>query len=255
MDIPYGLNESANAFTSSFAGSFTLAIQAGGESRRMGKTKATVPFLGKPLISYPLSRLGPLADEILVTVNSQDRLESLPVEFPQYALRLVSDRLPERGALAGLYTALSAASWNTVALVACDMVWASPSLLALERRLMAENDVDLVLPMCGGYEPFHALYRRDPALAAVEKALKRGDRRMLSIIDDLRVFVIDEERLRAESIDPLCFSNVNTPEELTKEEERARHFGQRNCSLDSNSLGDKSLNDFPDNNTPDDNPL
>ena len=35
----------------------TVVIQAGGESRRMGQSKATVPFAGRPLICRLVERL------------------------------------------------------------------------------------------------------------------------------------------------------------------------------------------------------
>ena len=35
----------------------------------MGRDKALIPFLGKPLIERVLQRVAPLADEVLVTTN------------------------------------------------------------------------------------------------------------------------------------------------------------------------------------------
>ena len=40
----------------------TVAIQAGGESKRMGRSKATVPFCGRPLICRLVERVDPIAD-------------------------------------------------------------------------------------------------------------------------------------------------------------------------------------------------
>ncbi len=81
----------------------TVAIQAGGESRRMGQDKALLPFLGQPLIVRVIERLKLLADEILVTTNH-------PQAYQFLGLPLYPDQQPGRGALGGLYTALNAAS-------------------------------------------------------------------------------------------------------------------------------------------------
>ena len=51
------------------SGNLTIVLQAGGESRRMGRSKATVPFLGEPLIWRGINRLLPLADEFIITTN------------------------------------------------------------------------------------------------------------------------------------------------------------------------------------------
>ena len=81
----------------------TLAIQAGGESRRMGSDKALLPFLGSPLVLRLFSRLAWIADEVLVTSNQPE-----PYRF--LGLIPIPDLLPGLGALGGLYAALSAAS-------------------------------------------------------------------------------------------------------------------------------------------------
>ena len=51
----------------------TVVIQAGGESRRMGQSKATVPFAGRPLICRLVERLSPVADELIITTNEADQ--------------------------------------------------------------------------------------------------------------------------------------------------------------------------------------
>ena len=95
---------------------YSIAIQAGGESRRMGRDKGLMPFLGRPLIQRVLERLTPIADEVLVTTNSPD-------EYRFLNLPLFPDLKPGRGALGGLYTALSSAACEAVAVVACASRW------------------------------------------------------------------------------------------------------------------------------------
>ncbi len=103
----------------------SLVIQAGGQSRRMGQDKALLPFLGQPLIQRGITRLSHLADEVLVTTNH-------PENYSFVGLPLYPDIIPDRGALSGLYTALHAAHYDTVMVVACDMPFVSPALLGAQ---------------------------------------------------------------------------------------------------------------------------
>ena len=145
----------------------TVVIQAGGESRRMGQDKALLPFLGKALIRRVIERVGSLADELLVTTNR-------PEAYGFLNLPLVTDLIPGRGALGGLYTAMSAARKPLVAVVACDMPFASAALLAAQRDLLLATGSDAVIPQTGGgTEPFHAVYRRDACLPAIQAAIGR----------------------------------------------------------------------------------
>ena len=155
----------------------TMVIQAGGESRRMGQSKATVPFAGRPLICRLVERLGPVADDLVITTNEPERLDFLHAEFPQYRIQLVRDAFNVRGALPGLYTALEAARNPYVAVVACDMVFASPSLVVAEALAMNETGADVVVPVNKhGREPFHAIYRRARPRREARPRVLRGRR-------------------------------------------------------------------------------
>ena len=198
----------------------TVVVQAGGESRRMGQSKATVPFAGRPLICRLVERLGPVADELVITTNEPEKLSFLHDRYPQCDIRLVRDAFDQRGALPGLYTALSAARNPYVAVVACDMVFASASLVVAESLAMNESGADAVVPSNKhGFEPFHALYRRSGCLPAVRAALDRGEKRAQAFFTDVDVYEFPQERvLEAEPMGG-CFINANTPEELRSIEE------------------------------------
>ncbi|MDJ1649749.1 molybdopterin-guanine dinucleotide biosynthesis protein B [Gordonibacter faecis] len=198
----------------------TVVIQAGGESRRMGRSKATVPFAGRPLICRLVERLAPVADDLVITTNEPDNLAFLHTEFPQYRVQLVCDSFDYRGALPGLYTALQAARNPYVAVVACDMVFASASLVVAEALAMNETGADVVVPVNKhGFEPFHAMYRRMACLPAVRRALDRGEKRAQAFFDDVEVLEFPQSAvLEAEPMGG-CFINANTPEELHSLEE------------------------------------
>src|SRR5215204_3397973 len=100
----------------------TVCIQAGGQSSRMGEDKALKMFLERPLIQRVVERLSPIADEIIVTTNR-------PEDYSFLGLRLFPDLKLGRGALGGLYTAIASASHPSVAVIACDMPFASALLV------------------------------------------------------------------------------------------------------------------------------
>ncbi len=200
----------------------TVVIQAGGESRRMGRSKATVPFAGRPLICRLVERLSPAADELIITTNEAENLGFLSEEFPDMDIRLEKDVFDYRGALPGLYTALRAARNPFVAAVACDMVFASARLVVAESIAMAETGADVVVPVTAhGYEPFHAMYRRDRCIEATRRAIDRGESRAHSFFDDDEVNVFEFSRQRVLEAEPRggCFINANTPEELHRLED------------------------------------
>jgi molybdopterin-guanine dinucleotide biosynthesis protein A len=194
----------------------TIAIQAGGESRRMGQDKACLPFLGQPLIARIVTRLSALADELIVTTNQ-------PGAYNFLGLPLYTDIRPGRGALGGLYTALARASQPLVAVVACDMPFANPDLLAFQAKLLQDEAVDLVLPLTlAGYEPLHAVYRRETCLAAVEWALENDQWKLISWFAKVKVRALSAEECRLYDPQGLAFANVNTPDELAEAELVAR---------------------------------
>jgi molybdopterin-guanine dinucleotide biosynthesis protein A len=194
----------------------SLVIQAGGESLRMGSDKALSSFLGQPLILRPLSRLAGLANEVLVTSNH-------PESFRFLSLIPIPDRLPGLGALGGLYTALSTARYPYVAVVACDMPFASLEILALALILLQETGADAVIPCSdAGTEPFHAVYRRETCLPYIQSALEAGKRRVDAWFSRVNIRYLEPEEMLPYDPDQLAFLNINTCEELQEAEKIAR---------------------------------
>ena len=192
----------------------TLAIQAGGKSSRMGQDKALLPFRGVPLVQYVMQRLAPLADEIIVTTNA-------PEEYAFLGVPLFPDIIPERGALGGLYTALKCASQPLVAVVACDMPFASYPFFDAATRLMSTREADVVIPQTEhGFEPLHAIYRREACIHPIEKALDANKWRVIAWFEDVNVHALSPEETKAYDTDGLAFWNLNTPEDFAKAKEK-----------------------------------
>lgn len=198
----------------------TVVIQAGGESRRMGQSKATVPFGGRPMICRLIERLSPAADELVITTNEAERLQFVHEMYPDLNIRLVKDEYDYRGALPGLYTAIKSATSPYVAVVACDMVLASASLVRGEAIEMNEKGTDVVVPVNKhGFEPFHALYRKETCLPAIKQRLEEGNKRAQSFFDLVNVEEFPQARVLETSPMGGCFVNANTPEELARLED------------------------------------
>ena len=158
----------------------TVCIQAGGASSRMGEDKALKPFLGRPLIQRVIERLSPIADEMIVTTNH-------PEDYRFLGLRLFPDLKPGRGALGGLYTAIASATQPLVAVVACDMPFASPTLLEAAGRLMSRRRRMWSSPEASeGYEPIHAVYRRATCLPAIESAIEADQWKVIAWFPQVR---------------------------------------------------------------------
>lgn len=194
----------------------TISIQAGGGSTRMGEDKALKLFLGRPLIQRVIDRLAPIADEIIVTTNRPDNYAFLD-------LRLVSDLKPGRGALGGLYTALFFAACDVVAVVACDMPFASSRLVEAAVRLLVEEDADVVIPESDeGLEPLHAVYRRATCIPAIKAAIAADKWKVISWFPQVKVRALKMDEIKLLDPSGLCFWNLNTPQEFAEAERRAR---------------------------------
>jgi molybdopterin-guanine dinucleotide biosynthesis protein A len=194
----------------------SVAIQAGGESRRMGQDKALLDFLGKPLIEHVIQRVSMLGEEILITTNKPD-------DYVDFKLPLFQDVLPGNGALGGLYTALYAAQFPIVIVVACDMPFVNVDILRTAVRTIVSGDSDVVIPKTrNGFEPLHAVYRRKTCLPAVRAAIDRGEKRLISWFSEVELTQIDEAQIAALDPQRIAFMNLNTREDFEIAETIAR---------------------------------
>lgn len=198
----------------------TLVMNAGGQSRRMGRNKALLPVPpnGTPLLVHMVHRLRALVEaEIIVVANDAEVAAHVTLDPPP---RFVADRYADAGTLGGIATGLHhlpAEGWALV--MACDLPLVSAPLcaaliaMALERDASGSDRWDVVAPVVGGFaEPLHALYHRR-CLPFIEARLAQGERRVISFMPDVRVRYVDEAALRQVDPELRSFVNANTPEE------------------------------------------
>jgi molybdopterin-guanine dinucleotide biosynthesis protein A len=117
----------------------------------------------------------------------------------------------------------SANGQTLAAVVAVDMPFVAPALLARLIEIALAEDRDAVVPVVGGRaQPLCAVYAA--RVASVAEDLLRGPRRaMHDLLEALgpRVAYVSEDVLRADDPDLRSFFNINTLDDLTRAREIA----------------------------------
>jgi len=200
------------------AAGVTGAILAGGESRRLGRDKATLLLGGKPLAHWVAEALAPAVTELwLVTNHPQTHLAlNLP---------LVTDLVPFQGPLGGLATALFYARSPWVLITSVDAPFLSPRLAAALAAAAAKTTRPaLVCRSQRNVEPFPGLYAVR-LLSRLQDFFLQERRTFMAFLDPQRPEVWGPEIWRTFDPEGLSFENLNQPEDLARLEARAPRPG------------------------------
>ena len=189
-------------------GDISGVVLAGGKSKRMGTDKRHLSVHGKPLLDRVTSVLLELFPEVLLVLAEED------ISRKDDRIRIVTDLIPDRAAVGGLYTGLYYSRYPRVFVVACDMPFINPAVIEL---FLQESDAtDIVLAqLVTGLQPLHGLYSKR-CLPILKEMIEARDLRLQNIADKqgLTVRCISEAEIKA--LDPQCLSflNLNSPADL-----------------------------------------
>lgn len=190
---------------------FSLAIIAGGQSRRMGRDKAFVELGGKALIERVIARSANLGQSETILITNK------PAQYAHLGLRMFGDILRDKGSLGGIYTALTRAKSPDVLVLACDMPFVNTDLL----QYMVEqcrDEFDIVVPTVDGYpQGLHAIYKKT-CIAPIAAQLAANRLKIIRFYDQMRVRYLDEADCAPFDPQGRSFANLNTPEELAEAE-------------------------------------
>lgn len=188
------------------------AILAGGQARRFGGANKAALQIGRASIfERQLAALDGLVDRGLV-----DRIfvvAGQPARFPDHRVRAVPDRLPDAGALGGIYTALCECAGPHVLVIACDLPFLTAPLLA---RLvaLADDEYDAVVPRTDdGPQPLCAVYARR-LVEPVGRRVESGHLKVQDLFGAIRVRELGPDEIASIDPDGRLFFNVNTPGDL-----------------------------------------
>ncbi len=185
----------------------TGLVLAGGASTRMGTDKAWLVVEGRPLVCRAVAVLGEICDEVLVASGDGRRLGGV-------GTRQVADVVPDTGPLAGVLAGLEASRNPMVAVVAVDMPFASPAVLALLAGLAATGTHAVVAPVTDGrLQPLHAVWATRAA-EALRRRLCTGQRSVTAAAVAIGVHRVCEQLWRPADPSGRFAHNLNHPGDL-----------------------------------------
>ena len=184
-------------------------ILAGGANRRFGSHKALARIGDRTILDRTLDVLMPVVDRIGIVANE-------PEPYLQTGVPVRPDLTPGLGVLGGILTAVRWADdegAETAIVLGCDMPFLPSPLLSRISRAATRELV--VLPASDGprgFEPLCAAYGT-AAAEAIEAALERGDRAIVSFFGDVELLILDFDDVRSFGDPNRMFWNVNRPED------------------------------------------
>jgi molybdopterin-guanine dinucleotide biosynthesis protein A len=183
----------------------SAVLLAGGESRRMGRDKATIFFHGVPLWQIQLltlRRVEPI--EIFVSAPSDPAWRPRDVVF-------VADLPPSRGPLSGVAASLDRISTTHLLALAIDMPWMTEKYLKFLCAAI-EPGWGVVPKIADRVEPVAAIYPREAAID-FRNALTGADLSLQTLVRNL----VAAGKVREISVpeqEKKLFLNVNAPSDL-----------------------------------------
>jgi molybdopterin-guanine dinucleotide biosynthesis protein A len=180
-------------------------VVAGGQSRRMGRDKALLPWGETDLLGHALARLRSVTGDVRILCGPEPR-------YGDRGAPVVVDRISDAGPIAGLVAALEASGARPGLLMAVDLPLVPVRLLA--RLAELGGAWDAVVPRSArGNEPLCAFYAPS-CLEPIRRRVAAGEMRMTSFWPDVRVLEAGPSEWGAVGDPEVVFRNVNTPEDL-----------------------------------------
>lgn len=191
----------------------TLLVLAGGESERMGRSKALLKVDGREMIRYVIDRLTPLTSDLIISCKAgRERLEGI---YP--GARIAVDKSERDGPLVGLMSSLPLVENEYVGVVPCDSPKVRKELIVSLLNRARNNSAAIPRWPNGYIEPLVAVYRAEELEKAVNSVWERGEMKLSKVIERLEdVVFVPTDELKEVDKGLESFVNVNTPEDFEK---------------------------------------
>jgi molybdopterin-guanine dinucleotide biosynthesis protein A len=193
-------------------------VLCGGESRRMGRPKAWLPFGGELMLPRVVRLLGEVVRPVVVVAAPDQPVPPLPADVP-----VVRDAERGRGPLQGLAAGLAALRGQADAayLSSCDVPLLRPAFVRRLIELLGEHAI--CVPKVGGHHhPLAAVYRLTAA-DAVRQLLTADRLRPFFLFEAVPTRVVEPAELADVDPDFRSLRNLNTPDEYAAALAEAGH--------------------------------
>jgi molybdenum cofactor guanylyltransferase len=190
----------------------TGVVLAGGRSARFGRDKLREPYRGAPLVHHAILALSAVCGEVLVVAPPGERPD-LPGGVP---LLLQHDVAEGEGPLVAVSNALANVRTPLALVVGGDMPELAGPVLLEMLRVAEEADVDAIALREGErFRPLPVVLRLGRTRPVAAGLVRSGERRLRTLLDALRVAVVDEPTWR--NLDPAgrTLFDVDEPDDLS----------------------------------------
>lgn len=186
---------------------FNVAILSGGESRRFGRSKATMRVDEEGL----LARTVRMAQRVGRKVVIVGELVPDEVSTTSGGVMRCADLDPGGGPLQAMVGAWEWLGGGNLLILGVDLPRLTPGHLRALARFEGEEEARL--SMNRGRETYVPAMYRESAMASFRRAYREGVRALYPVVEGLRVTRLTEEQLRAEGLDVRGLEDFDTPEE------------------------------------------
>ena len=187
-------------------------ILAGGKSSRFGSDKAMYKIEQKPMLENIVEKLEVFFDNIYIIGNEKQKLKEVNRQ-----IKFLSDIIPDKGPLGGLYTGLSESDSQFNYLQACDMPFICEEYLNFMKSYIKEDsNYDAYIPVKDGYlEPFVGIYNKS-IKNDILKLIKKEQLNFDYLFNEINIKKIPEEEIEKVADPKKIFFNINRKEDLIK---------------------------------------
>jgi len=183
-------------------------VLCGGESRRMGRPKALLPFGDEVMLTRTVRTVAGEVGPIVVVAAPNQAVDRLPA-----GVIVARDDVEGEGPLRGISAGLRALQGKAEAayVSSCDVPFLSRPFLRCMLNALAEHDAAVAVAQ-GRHHPLAAVYRTS-VLAHVDALLAAGRRRPFFLFEQVDCVEVTEATLRQADPELKSLQNINTPED------------------------------------------
>ena len=194
-------------------------VLCGGQSRRMGRDKGSMIIQDKPMIKHVLSTLNHNINEVIIVLNDEERigkyLEFINPQDYAYSLRIVEDKIKNKGPMPGIMTGLENISGSYSLVLPCDSPYVTQDYIkAIFNEV--DGDYQAIVPFHDSEnklktsEPLHSIYNKN-IVPVIDDLVNQDILHIKGLIEkiDTKFVLIDNKKIEKKE-----FKNLNRPEDI-----------------------------------------